>query len=73
MIRETPEKIEGTEMPENSEGQPSNEKEKIVTTETPEKAEENKSPANINVTEESSGKIDQTQQDGWIWHSMRCG
>ena len=50
-------KNEGTEMPENSEGQPSNEKEKNVTTETPEKAEENKSPAKINVTEESSGKL----------------
>ena len=32
-----------------------------MTTETPEKAEENKSPAKINITEESSGKIDQTQ------------
>ena len=48
-------------MPEKYEGQPSNEKEKFVTTETPEKAEENKSPAKINITEESLGKIDQTQ------------
>ena len=44
-------------MPEKYEGQPSNEKEKIV-------------------TEESLGKIYQTQdpeKNRGIWHSMRCG
>ena len=57
-------------MPEKYEGQPSNEKEKIVTTETPEKAEENKSPVKINITEESLGKIYQTQDPDMAFYEM---
>ena len=45
-----------------------------MTTETPEKAEENKSPAKINVTEEPSGKIDQIQDpeniDDMVFYKM---